>query len=73
MSDVPKRRLSGTADRSHADSEYAYRLIRADLTGSKLEYIPADSGNWVAPPPTTVGEAIDRIAAAHVAAHAPIP
>jgi|HubBroStandDraft_4_1064222.scaffolds.fasta_scaffold154642_2 hypothetical protein len=43
------------------------------LTGSEgVAYVPAVSGNWVGPAPTTVQQALDRIAANTTNAH-PIP
>jgi len=29
-----------------------------------MQYVPADTGSWDSPPPTTIQEALDRLAAA---------
>jgi hypothetical protein len=36
-------------------------------------YTPGDSSDWAAPAPTTIAEALDRIAAAVATAHGAIP
>lgn len=36
-------------------------IVKNDAYG--LAYTPANPGDWIAPPPTTVQEAFDRIAA----------
>lgn len=34
------------------------------LDAYSIAYTPADTSDWASPPPTTVGEALDRLAAA---------
>lgn len=72
MSDLVKRQYRGAADRAHADTELALRLVRADLTGDSLEFIPDDSAQW-AGAPTTIGEALNRLAQVIFDNHGVIP
>lgn len=61
MSDLQKRRLPGAIDRTHADIEAAFARQRTDL--QTQAYAPGGAANWTAPAPTTVTEALDRLAA----------
>ena len=61
--DLIKRRLPRGLDRGHADTELALSRLRNDL--QTQAYAPAIPGNWNDPPPTTVQEALDRLAAAN--------
>lgn len=71
MGDLQKRRLPGAIDRTHADIEAAFARQRNDL--QTQAYTPATSGDWAGTAPTTIAEAIDRLAAAYAASHAPVP
>lgn len=44
----------------------ALQRMRADLDASAQprSYTPANPGDWASPPPTTIQEALDRLAAA---------
>jgi len=70
MSDLPKRQYRGVADRSHADTELALSRVRAgiDAVDASIAYSPAAPGDWASPAPTTVSEALDRLAAANTGA-----
>jgi len=61
---------SGRAGTEAAESNAERALVassralgrRIDALDASLPYAP-DPASWVAPPPTTIGEALDRIAA----------
>lgn len=38
--------------------------LEARLDAHEISYTPADSADWVSPAPTTIGDALDRLAAA---------
>lgn len=71
MSDLLKRVFSDAATTAfHADSELALKRVRDDissLTAAQVSYTPADASDWdaTAGPPSTVAEALDRLAAAN--------
>ena len=44
--------------------EAAIDRLFASLDASSIPYTPAQRGDWVSPPPTTIQEALDRLAAA---------
>ena len=54
-------------------AEFALDVIARKTGAASPPYTPADPTDWVDPDPTTVAEAIDRIAAVVAAAHGPIP
>lgn len=47
--------------------ERALSRMREDLDGNAQPraYTPGDASDWASPPPTTIQEAIDRLAAAN--------
>lgn len=64
MSDLLRNPRRGRAD---ADNELAVRRLRKSITDSATTaaaYTPADASNWASPAPTTIAEALDRLAAA---------
>lgn len=61
MGDLQKRRLPGAIDRTHADIEAAFARHRNDL--QTQAYAPGNADDWATPAPTTVTEALDRLAA----------
>ena len=74
MSDLPKRGYRGVADRQHADTELALKRVRDSmgaLAAADIAYTAGDAAQWdaTAGPPTTVADALDRIAVAITAAH----
>lgn len=69
--DLQKRRLPGVHDRTHADVEAALARQRRDFEDAAEAgeaYSPAAPGDWADPPPTTLREALDRLAAANTGA-----
>lgn len=67
MADIPKRRYSLPSDRLHADAELGFSRVRSSisaLSASDIAYTPVDASQWDAPLPTTLQEALDRLAAA---------
>lgn len=67
MSDLVKRQYRGAADRAHADTELALSRVRETvnaLDAGSVAYTPDDASNWAAPAPTTLHEAVERLAAA---------
>lgn len=65
MPAIPKRPLGPNGDRLQADANRAIR----ELEGEVDAYTPADAASWASPPPRSLREAVDRLAAAHAAAH----
>lgn len=60
MADLPTR--YGQAP-SHDDVSRALSSIRKDFQGTKVAYTPGEASDWADPPPTTIAEALDRLAA----------
>lgn len=58
MADLPRRLGALLGD----DVERGLANVRADLRATKIAYTPGDSTNWASPAPTTVQQALDRIA-----------
>jgi hypothetical protein len=44
--------------------EDAIQRVLAGLDASSIPYVPARASDWVSPPPATLQEALDRLAAA---------
>lgn len=65
MAGVPKRPLGSGGNKLQADANRAF----AELEGEIDAYTPDDASSWADPPPTSLREAVDRLAAAHAAAH----
>lgn len=63
MSDLPKRSYSQETDRLHADTELALKRVRDDFDAANIAYSSGTPGDWSGTPPTTVAEALDRLAA----------
>jgi len=63
VSDLGKRRYAGGGDRLHSDMELGLKRIRDDINATAA-YTPAVASDWVAPLPTTIGDALNRLAAA---------
>lgn len=73
---IQKRQYGYGSDRLHADIELALKRLEdctpAPASGDgecsceacEIPYTPDDGSNWADPDPTTVCEAIDRLAAA---------
>ena len=70
--DLPKRGYRGTADRLHADAEFAMKRIRDDINADAV-YSPAAAASWAGTAPTTIAQALDRLAAAYTISHAAVP
>lgn len=58
MSSFSKSQMGGGAGRLQAEMERAFARLNADRVG----YTPADASVWAGTPPTTLGEAVSRIA-----------
>jgi hypothetical protein len=63
MPDLPKRRLPLGTDRFHADTEEAFSRLRTDVSNDMV-YTPADVADWSGTAPSSLQDALDRIAAA---------
>lgn len=65
MADFTRRALPGIQGLLQGDIEEAFNKVRGDVDGKQsASYTPATAGDWAAPPPTTIQEAIDRLVAA---------
>lgn len=67
MSDFSKHSLGKGASILQGETERSVRKLRKsfeELDALGVAYVPADAADWVDPPPTTVAEALDRLAAA---------
>lgn len=49
---------------SHDDISRALHSVRTGLSSELSSYTPANATDWTGTPPTTLAEALDRIAAA---------
>lgn len=61
MSDFTRRALEGMGGILQGDLDEAFSSIRTDLDAAG-NYAPARAADWQSPPPTTLAEALDRIA-----------
>lgn len=62
MSDSGKRRYSGATDRLFSDVEQAINRVRGDINATAA-YEASNPSHWSGSPPTTIAEALDRLAA----------
>lgn len=63
MSDFSRRVLPGIQGLVQGDIEEAFSSVRRDLDAAG-SYSPAVAADWSGTPPSTIAEALDRIAAA---------
>ncbi len=57
--------LSGQANMLQANVDRAFLLTKQNAITEAQAYSPADPSDWADPPPSTVAEALDRLAAAN--------
>lgn len=69
---LPSRAYTGSTAQMHGDLERALGTLGSEINSAQSaaeSYSPGNASHWSSPAPSTVAEAIDRLAAAYVAAH----
>lgn len=69
---IPKRDYGGLGNKLHADINRSMHSIDERIAATST-YTPATPGDWADPPPSTIAEALDRLAAAFAGEHSPVP
>jgi hypothetical protein len=72
VTDFSKRQLGGQFSGLQADIERAVGSVRRDVAADRIAFSDT-AGSFASPGPTTIGEALERIAAAVFLAHGAIP
>lgn len=66
MSDFSTLALDGAVGLLQGNVEAALSRVRKDVDAkTDGSYTPANAADWASPPPTTIAEALDRLAAAN--------
>lgn len=65
---LPSRGYTGASAQLHGDLERALGTMGGEISATQT-YSPSNASHWASPAPSTLAEAIDRLAAAYVAAH----
>lgn len=72
MSGIPSRNYGQLGNKLQADVSRSLHGLEGEVAEARA-YSPAAPGDWDGSPPSTVRQALDRLAAAYRAQHGPVP